>query len=275
MSGSGAASSVGDMSLEQAEALGLEFQKIAGCSSLAELRELSSEEVFQAMKLMGGKERGFSTIRDGYMVKEPFSELVRYGKIHDISYMVGCCSHEGAAFGDGYKQSAAGVNGLINRMFRGHADAVKPLYNVNTDEDAKNCERDLITDGSVYGVNLWGRLQVKNKKKPAYLYLFDRTIPDKDGNPSWEAAFHSGDLWYVHGTIDRSWRGMNEDDRKVSNLMMDYWTNFARSGDPNGEGLPRWTPFTFEERNTMVLNENASMSSLAEYPPIKVLETWK
>jgi len=128
-------------------------------------------------------------------------------------------------------------------------------------------------DSSVYGVQLWGRIHAKYNLEPVYLYLFDRQVPDKDGNPSWEAAFHSSDIWYVHGTIDRSWRGMNEDDRKTTNLMMDYWTNFAKTGDPNGEGLPKWTPFTAENQGTMVINENAGMSDLEDYPPVQLLKT--
>ena len=64
---------------------------------------------------------------------------------------------------------------------------------------------------------------------------------------------------------------MNEDDRKTSNLMMDYWTNFARSGNPNGEGLPQWTPYTDDCRMTMVLNENAAMSEMLDNPGVQIL----
>ncbi len=276
MSGSGAASAFGSMTLAEAEALGLEFQAAAGCSSLAELRALPADKVFETMRAMGpAKARGFGVISDGYLLSDTFRNLIRHTKHHKVSYMVGNTSHEGAAFGAGYKKDLASFNAMIDRMFGGHAEDLREYYGVKTDEQAQNFERDLQADGAVYGTNLWGRIHAKYGLDPVYLYLFDRCIPDKDGNPSWEAAFHSGDIWYIHGTIGRSWRGMGPDDYKVSNLMMDYWTNFAKTGDPNGEGLPVWKPFTREEQGTMVLNENAGMSELKDYPPVQILREGK
>lgn len=53
-------------------------------------------------------------------------------------------------------------------------------------------------------------------------------------------AFHSAELAYVFGTqasIDRPWSAR---DRELSQQMQQYWTNFAKSGNPNGEGVPAW-----------------------------------
>ena len=73
------------------------------------------------------------------------------------------------------------------------------------------------------------------QKDPGYLWFFDRRLPgDKNG------AWHSSDLWYWFGTLENSWRPMEEKDRVLSAQMVDYLCNFVRNGDPNGEGLPRW-----------------------------------
>lgn len=71
----------------------------------------------------------------------------------------------------------------------------------------------------------------------AYIYYFDLNAPG-DRN----LAFHSSDLRYVFGTLEKSWRPYGARDREASNEMLDYLANFAKTGDPNGEGLPVWKP---------------------------------
>ena len=73
------------------------------------------------------------------------------------------------------------------------------------------------------------------KKHGAWVYCFERPAPGDDNG-----AFHSVDLRYVFGTLDRSWRPYAARDREISAQLMDYLANFARRGDPNGPGLPRW-----------------------------------
>jgi para-nitrobenzyl esterase len=75
------------------------------------------------------------------------------------------------------------------------------------------------------------------QEQPSYTWMFDRRLPG-DGSGAW----HSSDLWYWFGTLDRCWRPMEEKDYSLSEQMTDYLTNFAKSGDPNGSGLPLWTP---------------------------------
>ena len=71
--------------------------------------------------------------------------------------------------------------------------------------------------------------------KPSYTWFFDRMLPgDKKG------AWHSSDLWYWFGTLPNCWRPMEKKDYDLSDLMVSYLCNFAKSGNPNGENLPTW-----------------------------------
>jgi para-nitrobenzyl esterase len=87
-------------------------------------------------------------------------------------------------------------------------------------------------------------------RKPSYLYFFKRALPGDDSG-SW----HSCDLWYIHGTLKNCWRPFTEADYKLSDAMVTYWTNFIKTGDPNGAGLPEWKPYSQSDTFTMVFDE--------------------
>ena len=69
----------------------------------------------------------------------------------------------------------------------------------------------------------------------SYSYCFARQLPGDE-----KGAFHSADLWYWFGTLENCWRPFTEEDQALSDAMVDYLANFARTGDPNGGGLPVW-----------------------------------
>lgn len=73
------------------------------------------------------------------------------------------------------------------------------------------------------------------KANGAYVYFFDLAAPG-DGS----AAFHSCDLRYVFETLSGSWRPYGARDSEAAAQLAQYLANFARTGDPNGEGLPEW-----------------------------------
>ncbi len=96
----------------------------------------------------------------------------------------------------------------------------------------------------------WCKMQDKQGKQPSYCWLFDRQLPgDKKG------AWHSSDLWYWFGTLANSWRPFTEKDAELSRQMSAYLTNFAKTGNPNGEGLPQWNPTTSKNKKVMRLGE--------------------
>ncbi len=74
----------------------------------------------------------------------------------------------------------------------------------------------------------------------AYTYYFDIDAKGDDHN----GAFHSSDLRYMFGTLQRSFRPYTEADYRASDLLIDYVSAFARTGDPNGNGRPRWEKLT-------------------------------
>ena len=93
----------------------------------------------------------------------------------------------------------------------------------------------------------WSLLLESQGRRPAYVYCFSRDLPGEDtmqsgGFGDMKGAFHSSELWYVFGTLGRCWRPMEQHDYDLSAKMVEYWTNFAKNGNPDGEGLPEWKP---------------------------------
>ncbi len=102
----------------------------------------------------------------------------------------------------------------------------------------------------------WSLLLEKQGRHPAYVYCFSRDLPGEDtiqsnGFSSMKGAFHSSELWYMFGTLSRCWRPMEKHDYELSGKMVTYWTNFAKTGNPNGDGLPEWKPYT-QENNFII-----------------------
>ena len=75
------------------------------------------------------------------------------------------------------------------------------------------------------------------QKIPSYTWLFDRQLPGDN-----RGAWHSSDLWYWFGTLENCWRPMEQKDYDLSDQMTGYLTNFAKTGNPNGNGLTAWEP---------------------------------
>jgi para-nitrobenzyl esterase len=84
---------------------------------------------------------------------------------------------------------------------------------------------------------------------PAYSYNFIRPLPGDSAG-----AFHSSELWYIFGTLDRCWRPLTEEDHVLSQKMIDYWTNFVTYGDPNGKTYTGWKPYTRDSRYIEILD---------------------
>lgn len=82
-------------------------------------------------------------------------------------------------------------------------------------------------DNVLYQSNIaFARLR-QNRPGKVYSYFFTRRLPGDD----W-GSFHSSELWYVFGTLDRCWRPMTFEDYQLSDRMTDAWTDFAKSGNP-------------------------------------------
>ncbi|HKI44170.1 MAG TPA: carboxylesterase family protein, partial [Balneolales bacterium] len=94
----------------------------------------------------------------------------------------------------------------------------------------------------------------KTGNSKVFLYTFDRKLPAR-GPYKFFGAFHSGEIAYALDNLkylNRPWQPV---DRKLADIMSSYWVNFARTGNPNGKGLPEWPVYKPQQGKDMELGK--------------------
>jgi para-nitrobenzyl esterase len=237
-SGGALGDGLGGKTVAQQAPAGDEWAQSLGAKSLAALRAIPAETILQASHKSGAPR--FSQIIDGKVLTEPVAATYAEGKQAHVPLLAGWNRDEGnmeAAKG----MTVAQWQSQAATSFGDRAAEFLELYPGTDDEQAARSSIDYSGDTFIaFDTWKWIEAQVKTGEAPVYRYHLELAAPVSKFHLE-ESAFHSDDIEYVFGALDTRpgavWR---DEDRKLSELMMDYWTNFARTGDPNGPGLPAW-----------------------------------
>lgn len=234
----------GMATLAQAEQAGAAFARQLR-ADLPDLRSRGAQELLQASL---GRGLRFSPIVDGWFMPEPVRDIFAAGRQRRVPLVAGWNADEGSAFG--FAPDAAGLRQRLATQFPGHSAQAEHFYPATDDGAARASGRALFGDTLfAQGTHAAARSQAA-AGVPTYLYHFVRAQPFAEGHACREispardlGAFHSAEYPYVFGTLDVLTRPWTAEDRQLSRLMQGYWTRFARTGDPNGDGAPAWPRF--------------------------------
>ncbi|HTA79611.1 MAG TPA: carboxylesterase family protein [Terracidiphilus sp.] len=226
----------GDTVAERSKADGAWMDSI-GAKSIKDLRGMSTDQILEAVKK---KTSGFPPDIDGRVLTERVPDTYAAGRQAHVPLLAGWNADEGSFFAM-RGMTAAQWSAMATSLFNDRAPDFLKFYPAGDDTQALRSAIDYGSDNFIaLGTWKWLEAHKKTGQAPVYRYHFELAATPSKYHPG-VFAFHSDDIEYVFGTLDtRPGFNVRPEDRKLSDEMMSYWTNFARTGDPNGSGLSNW-----------------------------------
>ena len=252
--------------LAQAESSGEKFARELGASSLAGLRAMPTEKIFEAATRGGFASVGrFPLTIDGHFFPEEPSKIFADGRQSRVPLLVGWNSEEmtGLALLRGKEPTVENYRAAVREQLGGRAEEALKLYPASSDEEVMQSATDLAGDSFIaYSTWKWSDVHARTGGA-VYRYFYARPRPamrPEMGNataglaggvvrnqearppqPPARGAVHSAEIEYALGNLStNAVYAWTPEDYAVSKLMQEYFANFVKRGDPNGPGLPLW-----------------------------------
>lgn len=243
--------------LVREEAFGSAFADTLVAPSVKALRKIPAERILAAAETFyhgstqDPQRNYFYGTKDGYVLPDYVEELYRAGRINPANVLLGSNADEKLMYAP-HNVSQETIDGLIAKYFKDDAgDEVRALlahlpsrrlqYAELVDAKQQACTAQLQAD-AISG----------HDRGAVYLYHFTRVRPGVGGERL--GAYHGAELPYVFNTHD-NWLSGDETDVALTETVMGYWVNFAKTGNPNGAGLPEWPRYHASARAALELGD--------------------
>src|ERR1700730_4249737 len=276
--------------LSQAEAFGSAVSALAPGNAqskpLEKLRALPAAEV-EALILKAKEHFPIditAATADGWVLPMSSQQAFLTGSIQKVDLLIGLNGRELSAFrlaaaaaakSSGAQSSVAESGGL-----KKVSEAARPYFGSRTNPAIaiyfgrillnKNAGLDGAANDLIGACPVGAMASLTNASgQHVFVYRFDRSIPGK--GEAELGALHSLEVPYVFGSLrDREWQWLpsTADDASLSDLLQTYWTNFAKTSNPNASGLPNWPAWSDEEKEFLVVNQDASVTAQRNFTPL-------
>ena len=277
-SGAGINPTLAPMTLAEAEKKGVDFVKKAGYKGMADMRQLSSRDIYEIFD--ESKEFGFPVVVDNYFLPKTLPQIFNAKEQAQVPLLLGWNSAEipGGAFMQGQPFKEENYVARVKKEYPTDFEEVMKLYPHGSEKEIELSATALAADRFIsYSTWKWFDLHRNNSSQPVYRYLYSKLRPalvddskasalaggtvKKDPNapkaPEAIGAPHACEIEYCMGNLrlikEYAWTA---DDHKVSETMLNFFANFVKTGNPNGDNLPQWSSAKAGDKTppVMILN---------------------
>ncbi len=245
----------GGTTLQMAEQDGEKTADSLHALSLSDLRKIAAEELMKAPQTLHGP------IIDGYVLPEAIGSTFTQGKENKVSLLTGWNEDEGLLFGP--LKTAYAFRKDAEKNYGTDAQTFLQYYPATTDSIAAISQLKLSRD-QIFGVQnyTWANVQSSHGSK-VYVYRFTRKVP-ATGEYIKYGAFHTGEVPYAYDNLQFVNRPWQQADHELATIMSSYWANFAKTGNPNGNGLPEWEAYNTTDKKIMMFGLKAETKHIPD-----------
>jgi para-nitrobenzyl esterase len=232
--------------LAELEKLGTEQTEKFGTTSIAELRKVSAQQIFENFPTGG------EINVDGYFLPKDASLIFAANEQHPVDVLAGSNSNEAIFFGPGL-QEASEFKEYARNKYGPLAEQFLALYPADTDQQANASYLKAFSDELAWQMRRLGKYQAE-RGLGSFIYFFNHVPPGQEAR----GATHVAELAYVFNQHEAQTQ-WSDTDRKLADTMASYWVTFATRTNPNKEGLPQWPPYRSNEvGNVQVLGDEVA-----------------
>ena len=272
--------------LAEGEKFGTALSSAANAASIAQLRQVPAAQLQDiAGQVLKAQFQNFSVgtpVVDGWVLPLSPAKAYATGHIQHVDLMIGLNQREFSAF----RVSAAEMaknnppkKGASDNALKNMAVAAHPIYGSWTDIALgsylaqalvhRDAAIDAATTEMLAACPIGATATLVSLAGPkAYVYRFDRTVPGP--GESNLGAFHSLELPYLFGafqTREWNWLKFTAADYQLGAKMQTYWTQFAKTGNPNASGLPNWPQWSYPKEGYLDFGQTGDVVTSDGFSP--------
>jgi para-nitrobenzyl esterase len=239
--------------LADAEQGGLALAKAVGADSLKALRGVPADQLVAVAAFRS------SINVDGWVLPDEVRTIYAQRKHNDVPVLVGSNANEWTTLSSAaaFPRTVADFRKRIDAQFPGLAKEFDEAYPVKSDGDIAEVMLALGRD-TTFSVEMrtWARMVTAGQRK-AFLYQFTHVPPGPEART--RGAYHASEIQYVFANLRNPAFAYSGADHTLADAMSSYWVNFAKTGDPNGTGLPSWTAYNTSAESYLELGSPIQM----------------